>query len=251
MKVSIITVAFNSERTIEATIRSVLAQDHPELEYIVVDGGSQDGTLDVLAPYRDRIARLISEPDQGMYDGLNKGLQVATGELIGLLNSDDVYADSKVISEVVAALRSSGADALYADLVYVDRTDLSKVTRTWHSGDYRPGAFRAGWMPPHPTFFAKKSVYDRHGTFATDLKSAADYELMLRFIHKHGISLCYLPRVIVKMRSGGRSNASLASRLRANREDRQAWRMNGLVPGPFTLLRKPLSKVVQFLRLPW
>ena len=247
MKVSIITISFNSESTIEDTIRSVLAQEYTEIEYIIVDGGSSDGTQRIVERYIDRIAQFISEPDKGIYDGMNKGLALATGDLIGILNSDDVYADNTVISDVVSCIRKSDAEGLYADLDYVDRNDLTKVTRRWRPGPYRHGAFRKGWMPPHPTFFVKTEIYDRYGHFSTDLTSASDYELMLRFVHKHCIRIVYLPRVVIKMRTGGHSNVTLMNRIRANREDKRAWAMNGLRPGILTLVRKPLSKIMQFV----
>lgn len=248
MKVSIITISYNSAATIEDTIRSVINQDYPNLEYIIIDGHSKDGTQDIIHRYQSSIAKFISEPDQGIYDGMNKGLKMATGDIIGILNSDDVYEDSRVISDMVQLFESSQCEAAYADLVYVDRHDTSKVTRYWKSGSYKQGAFRKGWMPPHPTFFVRKSVYDRYGYFNLLLKSAADYEIMLRFIHKHGIEPAYLPRVITRMRAGGQSNLSLKNRIKANREDREAWRINGLKPGLFTLIRKPLSKIFQFMK---
>jgi len=218
------------------------------LEYIVVDGGSTDGTLDVIAPWRDRVDVLISEPDDGLYDGMNKGIAAATGDFVGVLNSDDLYAEVEVLAKVARRLQESGADGLYGDLVYVDRVDTSRVTRKWVSGVYREGAFLQGWMPPHPTFFARREAFERWGGFNLALKSAADYELMLRFIHKHGLQLAYLPEVMVRMRVGGVSNASAGNRLRANREDKAAWRMNGLKPLPWTLVMKPLRKIGQFLK---
>ena len=247
MKVSIITISFNSAATIEDTIRSVVAQDYPNLEYIIVDGNSKDGTQEIVNRYQSSITQFVSEPDKGIYDGMNKGLKLATGDIIGILNSDDIYEDASVISDMVKLFESSHCKAAYADLVYVDRIDTSKVTRYWKSGAYKAGAFRKGWMPPHPTFFVRKSVYDQFGYFNLSLKSAADYEIMLRFIHKHQIRLGYLPQIITKMRVGGQSNISIKNRIRANIEDRKAWEINGLKPGVFTLIRKPLSKVRQFI----
>ena len=247
MKVSIITITFNSAETIEDTIQSVLSQDYPNIEYILVDGASKDGTLEIIERYRNSISTVISERDNGIYDAMNKGVALATGDVIGILNSDDFYADATVISDIVRTMQLAGSDACYADLVYVDRNDTNRIIRSWKSGDYRQGQFLRGWMPPHPTFFVKRSIYETHGTYSLELSSAADYELMLRFIHKHAISLSYLPRVITKMRTGGQSNVSLKNRWRANREDRLAWKMNGLQPGFFTLLRKPLSKLLQYL----
>lgn len=247
MKVSIITIAWNSAETIEDTIKSVLSQCYEDVEYIIVDGASKDATISIIDRYSDNIAHVISEPDQGIYDAMNKGISLASGDVIGILNSDDFYADEKVISEVVQHFKRSGADGLYADLTYVDRNNTSKVVRYWRAGEYQDGAFLKGWMPPHPTFFVKRSCYEKWGSYSVELRSAADYELMLRFIHKYHISLVYLPRVITRMRVGGKSNVSLKNRLRANKEDRKAWKMNGLKPGVFTLIRKPLSKLSQFM----
>lgn len=248
MKISIITVCYNSERTIKDTIDSVLAQDYANIEYIIIDGQSSDGSIDLVKSYGNRIDQFISEKDKGMYDALNKGIQLATGDLIGILNSDDFYTDEKVISDVVAQIKADDADALYADLHYVDVQDSSIVKRYWKSGPYKAGKFLKGWMPPHPTFFLKKSAYEKYGSFNLSLKSAADYELMLRMIHKEKVKLTYLPRVIVKMRMGGMSNSSLINRLRANREDQKAWKINGLKPHPLTFMYKPLRKIFQFLR---
>jgi glycosyltransferase involved in cell wall biosynthesis len=247
MKVSIITIAYNSAETIEDTIRSVLEQDYPNIEYIVVDGASKDDTQQIVERYRTSIAHVVSERDRGIYDAMNKGVALATGDVIGILNSDDFYADSHVISDIVRTIQAAESDACYADLVYVDRLETEKVIRSWKSGEYRHGDFLRGWMPPHPTFFVKRSCYEMHGLYSLELKSAADYELMLRFIHKHTIRLAYLPRVITKMRTGGQSNVTLKNRWKANQEDRLAWKMNGLQPGFLTLVRKPLSKLLQYL----
>ena len=247
MKVSIITITYNSAETIEDTIQSVLSQDYPNVEYIIVDGASKDSTLEIVERYRSSISKIISERDKGIYDAMNKGVTLATGDVIGILNSDDFYADSKVISDIVRTMQSANSDACYADLVYVDRVETSKVIRSWKSGEYRHGDFLRGWMPPHPTFFVKRSRYERHGLYSMELKSAADYELMLRFIHKHRVSMAYLPRVITKMRAGGQSNVTIKNRWKANKEDRLAWKMNGLQPGFLTLIRKPLSKLIQYL----
>jgi glycosyltransferase involved in cell wall biosynthesis len=247
MKVSIITITYNSAETVEDTIQSVLAQDYPNIEYIIVDGASKDDTLSIVNRYKEKIATIQSEPDKGIYDAMNKGVRLAKGDLIGILNSDDFYADAQVISDIVKTVQLAGADGCYADLVYVDRNETSRVVRTWKSGEYRHGQFMRGWMPPHPTFFVKRAIYAKHGLYSLQLRSAADYELMLRLIHKHGISLAYLPRVITKMRAGGQSNVTLKNRWKANKEDRLAWKMNGLQPGFLTLIRKPLSKLIQYL----
>lgn len=248
MKVSIITVTYNSSLTIEDTIQSVLEQTYPNIEYIIVDGESTDDTLQKIEPYSDKLSKLVSEKDNGMYDALNKGIKLATGDVIGILNSDDFYVDKFVIEEVLKLIQEEHTDAVYADLQYVDSTDTNKIIRNWTSGTYKPGDFLLGWMPPHPTFFVKKDIYRRFGVFSMELKSAADYELMLRFIHKYQISLSYLKRVIVKMRAGGMSNSSLKNRLRANKEDRKAWSMNQLSPKIYTLWFKPLKKILQYLK---
>ncbi len=248
MKISVITIAYNSAETIKDTIESVLAQDYSDLEYIIVDGASKDATMDIVKSYGNRISKYVSEKDKGIYDAMNKGISLATGDIIGILNSDDYYADSRVISEIAAKFEESGADGVYADLVYVDRDHSEKVMRKWIAGPYRKGLFKKGWMPPHPTFFVKRSCYIKFGIYSLELRSAADYELMLRFIHKHEIKVAYLPKIITRMRLGGQSNVSLKNRLKANIEDRKAWKMNGLKPSYFTLIRKPLSKLGQFFK---
>ena len=248
MKVSIITIAWNSAETIEDTILSVLTQDYNDIEYIIIDGASSDGTMDIVGKYSEHIAKVLSEPDKGIYDAMNKGVALATGDVIGILNSDDFYADNHVITDVVNRLEETGNDALHADLVYVDREDPEKVIRYWKAGAYEYGAFIKGWMPPHPTFFIKKHCYDRFGAYNTTLRSAADYELMLRMIHKFRIHPAYLNRVITKMRVGGQSNVSIKNRIKANKEDRLAWKINDLTPGTLTLWRKPLSKIWQYVK---
>lgn len=247
MKVSIITITYNSAETIEDTIQSVLSQDYKDIEYIIVDGASKDGTLEIIDRYKSSVSKFVSERDKGIYDAMNKGVAMATGDVIGILNSDDFYADAHVISDIVKTIQQANSDGCYADLVYVDRIATNKVIRSWKSGEYRHGDFLRGWMPPHPTFFVKRSVYEAHGNYSLQLRSAADYELMLRFIHKNRIRLSYLPRIITKMRAGGQSNVTLKNRWRANKEDRLAWKMNGLQPGFLTLVRKPLSKLLQYL----
>ena len=247
MKVSIITVSYNSAETIEETILSVVNQDYKNIEYIIVDGLSKDNTLDIVNKYKSKIATIVSEKDNGIYDALNKGISLATGDLIGLIHADDMYANNLVISDIVSSLSKSNADAVYADLNYVDRNDTSKIIRKWKSGEYKHGMFFKGWMPPHPTFFVRKSCYDTYGTFNLKLKSSADYELMLRMIHVNKIKLAYLPKLVVNMRAGGQSNVSILNRIRGNKEDHLAWQLNGLKPKMFTLIRKPLSKLIQYI----
>lgn len=247
-KVSIITVCYNSERTIEDTLQSVLNQSYPNIEYIVIDGVSTDNTLSIINKYKDKITTIVSEKDNGIYDAINKGIHLATGDIIANLNSDDFYIDNNVIADVVATFEKEKTATLYADLYYVDAVDTNKIVRYWKSKQYKEGLFLKGWMPPHPTFFVKKEVYQKYGLFDLQFKSAADYEIMLRFVHRFKTSIAYLPRVIVKMRVGGVSNASLKNRIKANQEDRKAWEVNGLKPHAFTLIFKPLSKLLQFVK---
>lgn len=247
MKCTIITVSYNAADTIESTINSVLSQDYNDIEYIIIDGNSSDGTLDIIKKYDSKITKWISEKDKGIYDAMNKGIQFATGDIIGILNADDLYASSTVISKIVNKFIYTNSDAVYGDLKYVLKNDINKTIRFWKSGEYKEGKFLKGWMPPHPTFFVKKDLYDQYGLYRIDMPSAADYELMLRLIHKYKINVAYLPELITFMREGGVSNNSLTNRWKANRDDLRAWRVNGLKPNMFTLILKPLSKVIQFV----
>lgn len=247
MKVSIVTITYNSEKTLKDTIESVLSQDYDNIEYIVADGLSKDGTVDILKSYGDKIS-WVSEKDSGIYDAMSKGVARATGDIIGIINSDDFYPDNQVISRVVDKMSSTGADAVYGDLQYVDFEDTSKQIRLWISGEYDKSRFLNGWMPPHPTFFLKREAYEKFGLFDPTFKSAGDYELMLRMLYKHNLKAVYIPQVQMKMRAGGVSNVSLKNRWRANREDKRAWQINGLEPNWYTFIVKPLSKVFQWLK---
>lgn len=247
MKISIITTTYNSASTIEQTIQSVLNQSYTNIEYIIVDGGSTDGTIDIITRYKAQLSKVISEKDNGIYDAINKGIDLATGDIIGILHSDDFYMNSTVIEQVANTFDQNQCDGLYANLYYVDKDDTNKVKRKWHSGNYSDGAFLNGWMPPHPTFFVKKEMYSKFGKYNLQFATAADYELMLRFIHKHKIKLAYLNEFIVKMRVGGKSNVTVKSRVSANLDDRKAWEVNGLKPRFYTLYLKPLRKIFQFI----
>ena len=219
---------------------------HADIEYIIVDGGSTDGTIELVQSYGDKIDKFISEKDKGVYYALNKGIAMASGEVIALLHSDDFYVNRFVISQVVEAFEQQKCDAVYSNLYYVSINNKDKIIRTWNAGIYKPDSFYYGWMPPHPAFFAKREVYQQYGAFNTELKFAADYELMLRFILKHHIHICYLPKYFIKMRVGGASNRSIGNRLKANIEDRKAWKINQMKPRLFTLLLKPFSKIFQY-----
>lgn len=246
MKISIVTATFNSSVTVRDTLLCVRDQRHPDVEHIIVDGGSKDQTLNIVREF-PHVAKVISDKDDGIYDAMNKGIRLATGDVIGILNSDDVYTGPDVLSTVADAFADPAVMTVYADLQYVHFDDLDRIQRTWITGAFKKKYFYYGWMPPHPTFFVRREVYEQAGLFNTQLHSAADYELMLRILLKHGLTAHYIPRVIVKMRAGGVSNASLRNRLRANKEDRLAWKLNGLKPYFFTLYLKPLRKISQFI----
>lgn len=246
MKLSIITAVRNGAVTIADCIGSIRSQTYA-CEHIVIDGCSSDATLDIVRQSSPG-SLLISEPDSGIYDAMNKGIGMATGEVIGILNADDFYASPKVLEKVARTFADPTVDACYGDLEYVDSGNTGKVVRYWRSGLYSMQKFSNGWMPPHPTFFARRSLYERHGTFNLTLGSAADYELMLRFLVKHKANTSYVPEVLVRMRTGGVSNASFANRVRANQMDQMAWKVNGLKPSPWMFLSKPLQKIPQYLR---
>ena len=248
MKISIITVSFNSAKTIRQTIESVLSQDYDDLEYIVVDGASKDGTVDILKEYEGKI-KYISEPDKGIYDALNKGVKLATGEVIGTIGGDDFYPNTQVISHIVKAFQDFKTDAIYGDKQYVNIGDDNTIVRYWRSGEYQRENWLKGWMPPHLSFYLKKSAIETYGNYITDFTCSGDYELMLRMLYKNNLSAHYLPEVVMTMRNGGTSTASWKHRYRANMEDRRAWQINGLRPHWFTLWLKPISKISQlFMR---
>jgi len=246
MKISIITVCLNSDETIEDAIKSILAQSYDDIEYIIVDGGSSDETLSIIKKYENEITRYISEPDKGVYDALNKGLKLATGEVVGFLHADDFYATTETIKNVAKAFEHNNVDCLWGDLVYVGKENTEKIIRYWKSGKYKKNLFKRGWMPAHPTFFVKRRVYEKHGYFNTDFRIAADYEIMLRFLHKFNISSYYIPEVLVKMRVGGLSNRSLKNVVRKSIEDYNAWKINKLSGGIHTIIMKNISKIPQF-----
>lgn len=244
--VTIITATYNSAATLVDTLESVAGQTYPHIEHLIIDGASKDDTAAIAARY-PHVARFVSESDKGLYDAMNKGIKLSSGDIIGILNSDDFYADNRVIEKVVELFQNPDTLAVYADLQYVDAEDTSKVIRHWKAGIYDQQAFYYGWMPPHPSFFVRKQLYEQCGVFNTSFRYAADYELMLRFLLRYNAPAAYLPEVAVKMRVGGQSNASLKNRLRANREDRRAWTVNGLTPYFFTIPLKPFRKIGQFL----
>lgn len=243
---SIVTVSRNASSTIDDCVASIRHQRVP-VEHIIIDGASQDDTVQRIEHSGATIAHLLSEPDHGMYDAMNKGLALATGEVVGILNADDFYAHRHVLKEVARVFSDSTVDACYGDVVYIDAAGSGRVVRAWKSCDYEPSLFYRGWMPPHPSFFVRRRIYTKCGGFDLRLGTSADYELMLRLLVRYGCTAKYIPHTLVVMRMGGASNASLQNRIKANRMDRLAWSVNGLRPRPWTLLLKPASKIGQYV----
>ncbi|NQY67634.1 MAG: glycosyltransferase [Flavobacteriales bacterium] len=250
MKVSIITICYNNGDSIKQTIDSVVNQDYAEIEYIIIDGASTDNSMDVVRSFGNKIAKVISEPDKGIYDAMNKGVFSATGEVIGLGNAEDMLNSRDCISEIVTKFKETDADIVYGDLVVVKPENQEKIIRYWRTGEFNREAFKDGWMTPHMATYIKKEIYEVYGGFSLNFKISADYELMLRFMYKHNTKCVYLPKVIVKMLAGGVSNNSLMNYWVSNYEVYKSWKINNLAISPLIIIRKPLSKVFQFLRLP-
>lgn len=245
LKISIITVTFNAAATIEKCISSVLAQTYSNVEYIIVDGRSTDDSLAIINKYKKYIHRIISEPDHGIYDAMNKGISISTGDVIGMLNADDVFASVDVLNKIANAFTTWGTDIVYGDIDYVNRQD--KIIRKWRSGAYKAGGFNWGWMPPHPSFYVKRNLFGKFGAYRPQYGSATDYELMLRYIHVHKCSVYYINIVMVKMLVGGVSNKSISNRFKAWRNDIKAMRNNGLLFPLFSIVWKPFRKIMQYI----
>ena len=252
MKISIITVTFNSFPFINDCLNSVKAQKHDNIEHIIVDGASTDGTLPLLESKREQFAALISESDNGIYDAMNKGIKIATGDIVGFLNSDDFYAKNDILSSIAKLFNEDPLlEACYSDLVYVDPLNTSKIIRYWKSGSFYPGSFSRGWCPPHPTFFARRSVYMQYGNFDLNYKIASDAELMMRFLEVKKIKVKYVPRIWVKFRTGGVSNNTLKNILLQNYEVLKALKNNKLSFNYFYFFYKKLiTKTKQFFLRP-
>jgi glycosyltransferase len=247
LKISVLTVSYNAEKYLDATINSVLSQSYPNVEYIIIDGNSSDNTVSIIKKYEDKITRWVSEKDRGMFDALNKGISMATGDVIGMLHTDDFYPNTEVLKQVAAAFEQSDAEVVYGDLEYVHPTETDKVYRNWKGKSFRRNRFLWGWMPAHTTFYIKKNTISRFGEYNLDFKTAADYEFMLRYLYKNKVKAHYLPILLVKMRTGGMSNSNIKNRIAANKNDRLAMKANG-IPFPFIVsLLKPLSKLHQYL----
>lgn len=245
MKVTIITVCLNAAATIRDTIDSVLAQDYPDIEYLVVDGASTDGTMDIVRGFGGRITRVVSERDRGMYDSMNKGLRMASGDVVGFLHSDDMLGSPTIISEIVAAFRETDAECVFGDIDIVHPRDRDRVLRRWRAGPHRRGALPRGWYPPHPTLYIRRSVLDEVGPFDERYRIAADMDHMLRLFEVRGVRSHYLPRVVVHMRAGGLSNKSVRNIWRANVETWRSLRRHGFRVGPWFIGLKILRKVPQ------
>ena len=241
MTFSIITVVYNNVKFIEDCIKSVISQSYPEIEYIIIDGDSNDGTLDVIERYRNRISTIVSEKDNGPYDAMNKGLKLARGDIISFLHSDDIYANNGIVSHIAGIFKTHNVESIYGDLVYVNKNNLDKIIRCWKSGGYSIKKIKMGWMLPHPAFFAKKTIYERCGYFNSSFKIAADYEFTLKLLYKHKVPVFYSPEILVKMRWGGVSNKNIVVK---TVEDYKACRIYGL--GVSTVIMKNIRKMPQF-----
>ena len=246
MKVSIIVSVLNNKSTIASAINSIISQDYDDIECIIIDAGSTDGTIDIIKGFSDRIDAFISEPDKGIYDGLNKGVSLATGNVIAFLHSDDVYANETVISDIVNCF-DNGTQGVYGDLVYTDKADVNKVFRYWKSCDFSTSLLSKGWMPPHPTLFLRREVYQKYGVFDTSFKIAGDYDFMLRIL-KDNITVKYLPQVLYRMRVGGESNRSIKNILDKSKEDLRAMRKNKINNPFLALVYKNIFKVMQLIK---
>lgn len=246
LKVSIITVCFNSGKTIRDTIESVLAQTHSDIEHIIVDGASNDDTLQIVNEYRTSLGPIISEPDQGLYDAMNKGVNAASGDIIGVLNSDDFYEDKEVIEKIVETFEAPPAPGLvFGDVVFVRPEDLDTVTRHYRAAHFRPWKLRFGWMPPHPATFVRNELYEKAGKYRLDMKIAADYEMFVRWLLVNGFSYGHTDKVIVRMRSGGVSTSGLKSSLLLNKEIVKACRSNGIYTNLLLVLTKIPFKLLE------
>lgn len=243
MTISIITSVFNNAATIRDSIESVLRQTYTKIEYIVIDGGSTDGTVEIIQEYKDSISQFISEPDKGIYDGLNKGIRLASGEIIAFLHSDDIYPNDSVVSDIMTHFNEN-LDGIYGDLVYTAKNNTTQILRYWKSEPFQPKLLRCGWMPPHPTLFLRRSVYENYGSFDLNFAIAADYDFMLRILTEN-ITIKYIPKILYIMRMGGASNKSITNILLKSSEDLKALKKNK-IGGIGTLVLKNLSKIKQF-----
>ena len=245
MKISVVTAVYNRAATVGSALASVQSQTYQNLEHVLQDGGSTDGTLDILKSHDDPRMTLVSERDSGIYDAINRGKARATGDIVGVMHSDDMFAHDGVLQQVADAFADPDVDCVYGDLQYVAADDTARVIRHWTSGAYTRELLTRGWMPPHPTFYIRRTLLEQHGAYDTSFQIAADYDAMLRWLWTHKLRPAYIPEVLVKMRIGGESNRSIGRILQKSREDYRALRRNN-VGGAFTLAQKNLSKIKQF-----
>ena len=246
MKVSIITVVYNAEKYIKECIESVLAQNYHDVEYIIIDGASTDATTAIIKTYRNKIHHFISEPDDGMYDALNKGIKLATGDIVGALNADDTLATQTILTEIVAFFTETKADGIYGNLNYVNAKNPEQIVRKWRTQQHVIKDFSMGWMPAHPTLYLKKELFNKYGNYSLNYGTAGDYELMLRFLYKFKIRALFFNKLIVNMRTGGVSNSSLKHRCSAFVNDYNAAKHNAIAIPLIAILLKKLSKITQF-----
>jgi len=250
MKVSIITVVYNNANSIRYAIESVLSQTYKNIEYIIIDGKSNDGTVEIINSFDKKITKFISEKDNGLYDAMNKGLRLASGDIVGILNSDDIYTDNQVITKIVHAFEQKKVDAVYADLVFYHPNNPKKIVRYYNSKAFKIKDFSSGMMPAHPTFFVKKKCYDSYGYFDTSFQISADFDLLVRFLYIAKISTFHLPEVIVKMSTGGLSTRSFRSNLLINREILKSCKKNGIKTNLLKIYSKYFTKVFQYFARP-
>lgn len=246
MKISVITATYNSEQTLQDCIDSVKNQTHADIEHIIIDGASTDGTKNIIEENHQSLSKIVSEPDNGIYHAMNKGIGLATGEVIAILNSDDVYADQNILKLVAENfLNNPEIGIVYGDLLYVDRSYIRKIKRIWKSRPYINDLFRTGWHPPHPAFFVKREVYEKFGKFREDMSISADYELMLRFLEKNKVQSKYIPMTFVLMREGGHSNRSIKNIIKGNIQALRSWKVNGMKTPYLIFFKKPFCKIKQ------
>jgi glycosyltransferase involved in cell wall biosynthesis len=244
LKISLITVCYNAESTINSCIQSVIRQNFNNVEYIIIDGGSTDKTINIVNNYKHFISHIVSEPDKGIYDAMNKGIKLATGDVVGMLNADDFFADDTVLNTIAQVFVQYNVNIIYADLDYINKN--GGVVRKWRSGSYSAKSFNLGWMPPHPTFYCKRNLFEKFGFYSLGYGTAADYELMLRFLYVNKLSAHYIKKVIIKMKIGGKSNKSFSNRVKGLYFDLKAMRNNGISIPIITLIVKPLRKIIQY-----
>jgi glycosyltransferase involved in cell wall biosynthesis len=247
MKVSIVTITYNSAATLRETLNTVAKQDYPDIEHILIDGASKDNTVDIIKSY-PHVAKYISEPDKGLYHAINKGISLCTGDVVGILHSDDFFPNEQIVSRIVEAFQVNQVDAVFGDVAFVKPGKLEKIVRLYSSAKFSPEKFAYGYMPAHPSFYVKRSCYDQYGLYTEDYKIAADYELVMRLMHRHHISYAYIPIIMVYMRTGGVSNKSIISRYVLNKEIVKACAANGVNTNMARLSVKYVNKIFEYLK---